>query len=124
VAARARDLRLTRDQDIRALFRTGRRTQSGPLRVVYRRTDRGHPRLGVQVSRRSARAAVTRNRIRRRVREAFRPLLAGCEEGVDLMVMAGPEAATLPWDELAARCRRLVERIVQGESEPNHPHPA
>lgn len=98
--------------------------QSAPLKVIYRRTERDHPRFSVQVTRRSAKRAVTRNRIRRRVREAFRPLLAGCPLGVDLMVMAGPEAATLPWDELAARCRRLVERITQGETEPNHAPPA
>lgn len=122
MASRPRDLRLTRDTDIRAVFRTGRRVQAPPLKVIYRRTKLAHPRLGVQVSRRSAGKAVTRNRIRRRVREAFRNLLAGCGEGVDLMVLAGPEAATLPWDELVARCRRLVEQITQGETESRHPH--
>jgi ribonuclease P protein component len=119
-----RNLRLRRDADIRELFRSGRRLSVPPLTVVYRRTALEHPRYGVQVSRRTAKRAVTRNRIRRRVREAFRGPLAGWEGGLDLMVLAGAEAATLPWDELAARCRRLVEQITHRESQRSHPRSA
>lgn len=108
-----------RDADIRALFRAGRRLSAPPLRVVYRPTDLGHPRLGVQVSRRAAGSAVRRNRIRRRAREAFRRLLEGSGTGVDVMVLAGPEVEALAFEELMARGRKLVERIERGEREPS-----
>lgn len=107
-----------RDADIRALFRTGRRLSAPPLRVIYRLTDLGHPRLGVQVSRRAAGSAVRRNRIRRRAREAFRRLLDPSATGVDVMVLAGPEVEALAFEELLARGRKLVERIERGEREP------
>jgi len=129
VETRPRDLRLRRDTDIRALFRSGRRLNLPPFTVYYLPTDQGHPRYGVQVSRRTARKAVARNRIRRRTREAFRGLLADRTQGVDLMVVAAAEAATLPWGELVARCGQVVERIGQrigvetergrGDSEPS-----
>jgi len=127
---RPRDLRLTRGAEIRELLRTGRRVSAPPLRVVYRPTDRGHARLAVQVSRRTARTAVRRNRIRRRAREAFRRLLLESGLGVDVMVLAGPEVGALPWDELLARGRGVIrqieqaERIERGEREPSPPHPA
>jgi ribonuclease P protein component len=127
---RPRDLRLTRGAEIRELLKTGRRLSAPPLRVVYRPTDRGHARLAVQVSRRTARTAVRRNRIRRRTREAFRRLLSDSGMGVDVMVLAGAEVERLPWDELLARGRGVLkkieqaERIERGEREPSPPHPA
>lgn len=63
--------------------------------------------------------AVTRNRVRRRLREALRALLA---EGVgpqaqhrgkpsfDLVVIARPEAAEADYHQLAAALRRALER--------------
>lgn len=123
-APRPRDLRLTRAAEIRELFRTGRRLSAPPLRLVYRPSGHGHARLAVQVSRRAAGTAVRRNRIRRRAREAFRRLLTGSGLEVDVMVLAGPEVATLPWDELLARGRGLLERIERGEREPSPPHRA
>jgi ribonuclease P protein component len=121
-APRPRDLRLTRSAEIRELFRTGRRVSAPPLRVVYGPNGRGHARLGVQVSRRAAGNAVRRNRIRRRTREAFRRLLDGSGLEMDVMVLAGPEVAALPWDDLLACGRKLLERIERGEREPSPPH--
>jgi len=130
---RPRDLRLTRGAEIRELLKTGRRLSAPPLRVVYRPTDRGHARLAVQVSRRTARTAVRRNRIRRRTREAFRRLLSDSGMAVDVMVLAGAEVERLPWNELLARGRGVLEqidrieqaeRIERGEREPSPPHPA
>jgi len=127
-APRGRALRLTRGAEIRELFRTGRRLTAPPLRVVYLPTGHGHARLAVQVSRRVVRTAVRRNRIRRRTREAFRRLLDGAGPGVDVMVLAGAEVERLPWDELLACCRALLEQIAQiarnarnerGEREPS-----
>jgi ribonuclease P protein component len=118
VATRPKDLRLRREADIKVLFRSGRTVSEPPFKVYFRATDRPHPRYGVQVSRRNAKLAVTRNRIRRRAREAFRGPLAASARGVDLMVLAGPEAATLPWDELVARCLRLVERLLARLDQP------
>jgi len=111
VATRPKDLRLRREADIRALFRSGRTLSEPPFKVFFRPTDRPHPRYGVQVSRRTAKKAVTRNRIRRRAREAFRGPLAASARGVDMMVLAGPEAATLPWDQMVARCLRLLAQL-------------
>lgn len=107
-----RQLRLNHSTEIRAVFRDGRRLNDPHMRVVFRVTDRPHPRFCIQVGRRVSKKAVVRNRIRRRAREAFRGPLSGLDRGFDLVVMAQIGVADLPWDELTARSRRLVERIA------------
>ena len=54
----------------------------------------GHARLGMAVSRRNARRAVDRNRLKRLIRESFR----GAQQVIgnfDLVVMAKPAALTV-----------------------------
>ena len=54
-------------------------------------------RLGLAVSARAG-GAVTRNRIKRRLRAAFRA--AGPDRGLDVVIRARAEAATAPFQEL------------------------
>lgn len=77
--------------------------------------DLGHPRLGLAVSRKTARRAVGRNRIKRIVREAFRHGYDALPSA-DIVVISRPPAAeasnqTLThsldthWRRLRDRCR-------------------
>jgi ribonuclease P protein component len=77
---------------------------------------RDHARIGIAVSRKVARAAVARNRIKRQVRESFRAAQQGLG-GLDLVILAQPPArdATNPelrsslerhWQHVTARCRK------------------
>jgi len=59
--------------------------------------------------------AVTRNRVRRRLREAFRALLSqrGPRErpaGTDVVIIARPEAATANYAQLKSALVRALER--------------
>jgi ribonuclease P protein component len=64
--------RLARKADFERLLRQGtRRSLSGYVFYIERRAA-GAPRLGILISRKHASAAVDRNRIKRRIREAFR----------------------------------------------------
>ena len=57
------------------------------LTVLARQNDLSHPRLGLVVSKRSAKKAVVRNRIKRLARDAFRHLQDRLG-GVDLIVIS------------------------------------
>jgi len=82
-----RPLRLTAPRQFEHV-RAGRVARHvGPLRVAGRPNGRDHCRLGMAVSRRVGNA-VTRNRIRRRIREAFRVLQHDLPAGYDLVVIA------------------------------------
>jgi ribonuclease P protein component len=83
-------MRLTRARQFAAVFAARVRVAVGPLSVWGIPNDAGHPRLGLAISRRVG-SAVVRNRIRRRLREAFRlrqhDLLSG-DRGYDLVIGA------------------------------------
>jgi len=71
------------------LVRAGRKSQDRLFSVHARVNGLDHGRLGVTVSRRVSSRAVDRNRIKRKIREAFRhdPIRL-C--GIDLVVIARP----------------------------------
>jgi ribonuclease P protein component len=80
-----RRMRLTHDREFRAVYEEGRRQWAAPLLIVARPNGLGFNRLGLSVSRRQGRA-VTRNRMKRLIREAFRLAQHDLPQGYDLVV--------------------------------------
>lgn len=80
----------------------------------------GVTRIGLSVSRKLG-GAVRRNRIKRRIREAFRHHAERLPAGVDLLVVSRtPECAAVPFDRL---CRSLVSVAVRAANRlPRRPH--
>jgi ribonuclease P protein component len=54
--------------------------------------------------------AIVRNRVKRRIREWFRCFREEFEEGVDIVVIARPGAATLAGREVCEQLRKLGQR--------------
>jgi len=125
--------RLSRAGDFQAAYKQGLRKQRGPLLVFARPNDLGHPRLGLSVSRRVGNAVV-RNAIKRRIREAFRLLMAEAPGGYDLVVVVRRHRR-MPMEEyrtlLGSACsaldrawRKRAERQgSDGDDDPGHPAP-
>lgn len=90
------------------VFRDGRRVRSGPVTVVIAPPDGGGTRYGI-VTTRSVGNAVSRNRARRRLREALRraELPAGCR----VVVMASPEVLDTGFADLV---RAIDDAIAEG----------
>jgi ribonuclease P protein component len=70
-----------------------------------------HPRIGFSVSAKVG-GSVRRNLVRRRLREAARPLIQASREGVDLVVVARPEASSASFAELDAELRELTGKLI------------
>lgn len=79
---------------------------SGSLRVGVAPNDLGHARIGFAIPS-AVGGAVVRNRLRRRLKEALRPELAGVG-GLDVVVTTGPAAAALAYAELSAQLRAAL----------------
>jgi ribonuclease P protein component len=88
--SKAARLRLRRE--FLAVQERGRKTPAGAYLLLTLENERGRPRLGVTVSSRVG-DAVTRNRVKRWVREAFRDAAGGLP-AVDLVVVARSSAPT------------------------------
>lgn len=107
--------RITDRRSFQELRRDGRRARRGPLTVTYLPGPSPHPRVAFAVGK-AAGGAVTRNRIRRRLRAALRELQAtdGLPAGTYL-VGAGPEAAPAPWAELVGSLAGAVGAATRPE---------
>ena len=100
-----RDARLTKPSDIQTVFQHGRREERRAFVLLWR-PRAGAARAGFAASR-QIRGAVNRNRAKRRLREAYRRLVAR-PGGLDLVFVA--RAAVLAAD--AAELEREVARAL------------
>jgi ribonuclease P protein component len=110
-----RRARLTAQAEFRQVFQEAIRSSDGSLTVLARPNDLGYPRLGLAISRRYAKGAVARNRIKRVARESFRlnqdrlgglDIVVLAREGVDRKTLASLRAALEShWTSLIHRCR-------------------
>jgi len=104
--------RLTGSARFSLAIRTGRRAGSDTLVLHLARPDEvGPPRVGFVVSR-AVGNAVTRNRVRRRLRELVR-LRRGClATGSLLVVRALPPSAGASYAELRSDLTRCLSRVT------------
>lgn len=105
-----KDERLTRKRDFVAVFEQGRKSV-GPSFVCYllRREGQGR-KFGFAVSRKVG-AAVTRNRVKRYLREFYRKHRAEFGEDAHVVVVARPYAAKLGYEQCARAMQRLLNEI-------------
>ena len=84
-------VRLLKAVDFDRVFDKSVRSSDRFFTVLARPNELNHPRLGLAISKRRARHAVTRNRLKRIIRENFR--LTQQNALADYVVMAGHQGA-------------------------------
>jgi len=73
--------------------------------------DCDHPRLGLAISRKAARSAVARNRVKRHIRETFRHTQDELG-GLDIVVIARPGIARQSGPALNDALHKLWKRLI------------
>ncbi|MFV9672659.1 MAG: ribonuclease P protein component [Acidimicrobiia bacterium] len=96
-----------------AVFRTGRSARCGDIRVIRAGGERGVPQVGIVASRRVG-GAVSRNRAKRRLREALRRV--ELKPDTAYVVIASPGVVTTGFDHLV---RDLGTAITENGEEKN-----
>ncbi len=119
--SRGKRTRLSDSPDFERVYRQGAAYRGKLFSVHAFPNVFGTPRLGLSVSRRVGNA-VTRNTVRRRLREVFYSTLHEIPGDLDLVVSARPPAAEATFEELREEYLRslhkLGERREARESEP------
>lgn len=105
--------RLLKHADFERVYERGRRHFAAHLTAFYlRREEGGGARVGFTVSR-ALGGAVTRNRIRRRLREAVRLNRAALEPGYDVVINPKRSAEKAEFSELREEVARAFEAIAR-----------
>ena len=114
--------RLGGDKQFKAVFDNKLRKNAGPLAVLAKPNDADHHRFGMTVSRRVGNA-VTRHRIKRRLREAFRLNQHAWPGRYDLVVIVYPHPA-LPMQDYADLLNKAVDQLhAVAQKRRNKQHP-
>lgn len=109
-----RDDRLRRSEDYRRCYRDGRRRSGRALRIHAHPNAVGRPRIGITASRKVG-DSVTRHRVKRRLREAYRRWPGRTElPPLDIVIHVYPRAADSAWPSLRAELERLLGELVEG----------
>ena len=113
--ARGKRTRLTDSPDFERVYRQGTAYRGKLFSVHAFPNELGTPRLGLSVSRRVGNA-VTRNAVRRRLREVFHSALPEIPGDLDLVVSARPAAAEATVRELSEEFVRSLGKLAEGGS--------
>ncbi len=106
-----REHRLRLHGDFAHLWRFGREARVDGLRVRWGRSRTRKTRVGIVIARRAEKLATRRNRIRRVIREAMRPLIPGFRSPTDIVFMATPGMKAQSVAELRHRLELLFSRF-------------
>ncbi len=111
-----RHVRLLKPAEYSRVFKDPNRTSDRLLTILAKANSSGYARLGLAISKKHAKRAVDRNRIKRLIRESFRVNQARLPT-VDLVVMAKPvtrqatnqqitQALEHHWNRLIKQCAK------------------
>jgi len=107
-----RKFRLTRSEDFKRVRRSGK-SYAHPLVMLIalegEESDRPRVRVGVAAGR-TVGTAVTRNRAKRLLREAMRPLLPGIASNLDLILIARAGLASASLEDIRQAVVTLLRR--------------
>lgn len=101
--------RLTRKQEFLRAYQEGTKRVGRAFVCYLVRGDGQGSKLGCVVSRKVG-GAVVRNRVKRYIREVYRTHRSSLESGVQVVIVARPESATLDYRQCEESIRRLFRK--------------
>ncbi|MBF8191495.1 ribonuclease P protein component [Nonomuraea sp. K274] len=104
--------RMRRGKEFEAAIKRGKRAGRPTLVVHLGISGEGSPLVGFVVSK-AVGGAVTRNKVKRRLRHLMRDRLHGLPRGSLLVVRANPPAASARFEQLAAELDLALDRLLR-----------
>lgn len=112
--------RLRHMRDFALLSQRGR-VVFGPFFTLRFRTSQEATKIGFVASAKIFKTAVSRNRVKRRLREALRLSRSLWPEKMDLLFIARPEALEADLEAIIAAVKRAFEKVPEALKEPPRP---
>jgi len=101
--------KLTKNTEFKSLFLEGRRSEGKSLNFIYLENGYEFNRLAVIVKKEIG-FAVQRNKIKRRIKEAFRRLSDKIKPGYDIIIMARKGILYLNYWEISEEISRFLSK--------------
>jgi ribonuclease P protein component len=101
---------LKKNRDFRRLYSSGKNAANATLALYCRRNRTAENRLGITTGTKIGKAVV-RNRVRRRIREAYRLGEDKLKKGWDIVIVARTRAATATYREIDAALSALLRKV-------------
>lgn len=83
----AQENRLKKDKDFERVFKKGGQLKQDCLLFKYLENDLEYSRIGIVISSKVVKKATARNLLKRRIREAVKPLLEEDKEHFDIVIL-------------------------------------
>ncbi|MDD5072224.1 MAG: ribonuclease P protein component [Candidatus Omnitrophica bacterium] len=106
----SRPERITKTSDFKQALKSGSFYNGRALKLSISRNDRGVSRIGVSLRKHIFKLAVSRNKLRRHIKEAFRLNKEKLEKGYDIVAIPGAAAAGLGFEGLSAEFLALLKK--------------
>lgn len=107
-----RAFRLRHNREFQHVFSRSHRRESGPLLVYGAPNDLAHPRIGLSVGRRVG-GAIARNKVKRRLREAFRRVKVDLNAAFDFVIVVRPHNA-LTQETYRRHLETAMRKVIEG----------
>ncbi|MUV37946.1 Ribonuclease P [Lentibacillus sp. JNUCC-1] len=105
-----KQFRIKKNKEFQAVFNKGRTFANRQLVIYYRENpDQSYFRVGLSVGKKIGNA-VTRNRIKRYLREAFQALSPGISGGYDIVIIARKPTKDLGAEEIKRSLHHLLAK--------------
>lgn len=100
---------IRQNHEFRSLYYKGGSKASGLLVVYFKKNRYGQSRLGITVSKKIGNA-VTRNRVRRLIKENYRLMEMQIADGYDIVIVSRARMASSDFHACGAALRSLLEK--------------
>ncbi|MFH2007284.1 MAG: ribonuclease P protein component [bacterium] len=111
--------RLRKRWEYLAVQQSGQRRVTSDLVILWRATRRTVSRLGVTVSRKVAKQATQRNRIKRLIREVWRTLPVSDQPPLDVAVIARPRAVKATYQAIRRQLEVFWKQVGHPADKPS-----
>ncbi|HLS67225.1 MAG TPA: ribonuclease P protein component [Pseudogracilibacillus sp.] len=103
--------RVKKNSEFQAVIQSGKSFANREFVIYYKeKQDGNHFRVGISVGKKLGNA-VTRNRLKRLIREAFRELEQNISPKVDIIIIARQNSVGLPYERVKKSIYHLLKRL-------------
>lgn len=103
--------RLTKKKDFDLTYQQGKAVGGRLFLIRFKSNQEGRIRVGIVISKKVAKKAVTRNKLKRRIREIVRSVALERKENVDLVIIAKKAATNASYLELESEWKNILSKI-------------